>query len=281
MNNGIRDFEIYGITGYTVMSNYHFHDKNLSIKAKGLLGLMLSLPKDWDYSINGLVTLSKDGKDSVKSGLNELKQAEYLKIEKYKDENGLFRYKYLVYYLPYPKWLEMKNLTRYGNSTLEVENPDTDFPAPEVPDMENPTQLKNNKINNNNKKDKIDKTQDLDSSCEEIKHSILTKELIRRNYISEDDSSSFLFDDFFKQLIKEGYHYKDLLIMSNYVVSRIKENNFKDENGYEIQNKYGYFKNSLISNINRFNNVPEDLYSDEDSLFDYDWLNDDKEDLEL
>lgn len=267
MNNNIRDFEIFGVTGYTVMSNYHFQDKNLSLKAKGLLALMLSLPKDWDYSINGLVTLSKDGRDSVKSGLSELKQAQYLKINKYKDELGQFRYKYSVYYLPYPKWLEMSDLTKDGNSTLEVNVPDTVFPK-----LENPLQQKNN-----NKKDKMDKTQ---NSCEEIKHSLLTKELIRRNYIDEDDSSSFLFDDLFSQLIDQGNNYKDLLIMSNYVISRIKDNHFKDENGNDIQNKYGYFKNSLISNINRFNNMPDDLYS-EDELSDYDWLNDDKEDLEL
>ena len=55
-------FRVQKTKDYTVMSNYHFQDKNLSIKAKGLLGLMLSLPKDWDYSINGLVTLSKDAK---------------------------------------------------------------------------------------------------------------------------------------------------------------------------------------------------------------------------
>ena len=278
MNNNIKDFEIFGVTGYTVMSNYHFHDRNLSIKAKGLLGLMLSLPKDWDYSINGLVTLSKDGRDSVKSGLNELKQAEYLKIEKYKDENGLFRYKYLVYYLPYPKWLEMSNLTRGGNPTLDDNNPDMDIPDMEVPEVENQIQQKNNKLKNNNKKDKLDKAQELLRPCEEIKHSILTKELIRRNYINEDDSSSFLFDEFFDQLIEEGHKYKDLLIMTNYIVSRTKENNYIDENGNDIQNRYGYFKNALISNINKFNSYSEELYSDDE----YDWLNDyEEEEIDL
>ena len=54
MNENIKDFEIHGITGYTVMSNYHLRDPNLSFKAKGLLSMMLSMPKDWDYSISGL-----------------------------------------------------------------------------------------------------------------------------------------------------------------------------------------------------------------------------------
>ena len=63
---------------FTVMSNYHFREKKMSLKAKGLLSLMLSLPNDWDYSIAGLATLSKDGKDSVMSALKELEQFGYL-----------------------------------------------------------------------------------------------------------------------------------------------------------------------------------------------------------
>lgn len=262
MSKTIKDFQIYGVTGYTVMPNYFLNDTNLSNQAKGLLAFMLSVPDDWDYSVMGLVTRSRDGRVSIKNTLEELKQAQYVTVEPYRDEKGHFRYKYSVYYLPYPKWLEMNNLT------------DSMFPASVNPTSVNMTQIKNNKIKNNNKKDKKDKTQDLSESCEEIKHSILTKELIRRNYIDENDSSSFLFDDLFNQLIKEGYQYKDLLIMSNYVVSRIKERNFKDDNGNDIQNKYGYFKSSLISNINKFENIPENIYLDDD-YFDYDWLNDD------
>ncbi len=262
MNDKIRDFQIFGVTGYTVMSNYHLQDKSLSLKAKGLLSLMLSLPKDWDYSINGLVTLSKDGRDSIKSSLNELKQAQYVSINEYREPNGQFRYKYSVYYLPYPKWLEMTKLTE-GGFTTSVE-----------PLTDNPQEQKNN-----NKKDKLDKT--LEQSSELISHNLITKELIRRNYITEDDSSSFLFDDLFEELMKEGHNYKDLLIMSNYIISRTKERNFKDENDNDIQNKYGYFKYSLLSNIKKFENVSDSLYED-DELFDYDWLNDqEKEDLDI
>ena len=131
-------------------------------------------------------------------------------------------------------------------------------------------------INNNNKKDKIDKTPEKTGG--EIKHTIFTKELIKRNYISEDDSSSFLFDQFFEELLEQGNNYKDLLIMTNYVVSRIKERNYRDENDNEIKNKYGYFKNALIGNIKRFENL-EHLYDFDDE--EYDWLNDEEEDYEL
>ena len=274
-----RDFEIFGVTGLTSMCNYHFQDRNLSLKAKGLLGLMLSLPKNWDYSINGLVTLSKDRRDTVRSTLNELKQAEYLIIDKYQNEKGQFRYKYKIYYLPYPKWLKMHELTTYGNSTLDENCPGMEKPDMDEPDMENPIQQNNNKKNNKIIKDKIDKHQGLIKGEEEIKHNILTYELIYKNYISENDCSSFLYDDFFESLLKEGYTYKNLVVMVNYVISRVIERNFIDEEGNEIKNKFGYFKNAINSNINKLNNPidSEDLFNPDE----YDWLNDEEEDFEL
>lgn len=72
------------------MSNYHFKEKGMSLKAKGLLSQMLSLPDDWDYSINGLVALSKDGKGSVVSALKELEEFGYLTREMTKSDNGKF-----------------------------------------------------------------------------------------------------------------------------------------------------------------------------------------------
>lgn len=75
---------------YTVMSNYHFREKKMSLKAKGLLSLMLSLPDDWDYSIAGLVTLSKDGKDSVMSALSELEKFGYLRRTQVTNSKGQF-----------------------------------------------------------------------------------------------------------------------------------------------------------------------------------------------
>ena len=71
-------FRIEKTKNYTVLSNYHFKEKDMSLKAKGLLSLMLSLPDSWNYTIKGLVTLSKDGKDSVMSALAELEEFRYL-----------------------------------------------------------------------------------------------------------------------------------------------------------------------------------------------------------
>ena len=69
---------VHKTANFTVMSNYHFREKKMSLKAKGLLSLMLSLPEDWDYSVAGLTTLSKDGKDGVMTALAELEKFGYL-----------------------------------------------------------------------------------------------------------------------------------------------------------------------------------------------------------
>jgi hypothetical protein len=75
---------------YTVLSNHHFKEKAMSLKAKGLLSLMLSLPDDWNYSIAGLVSLSKDGKDSVMGALAELEKFGYLNRLRTTNSKGQF-----------------------------------------------------------------------------------------------------------------------------------------------------------------------------------------------
>lgn len=81
---------VHKSANFTVMSNYHFKEKAMSLKAKGLLSLMLSLPDDWNYSISGLVKLSKDGKDSVMSALAELEEFGYLVRNRTTNEKGQF-----------------------------------------------------------------------------------------------------------------------------------------------------------------------------------------------
>lgn len=81
---------VHKTANFTVMSNYHFKEKKMSLKAKGLLSLMLSLPDDWNYSVSGLVSLSKDGKDSVMSALSELETFGYLTRVRTTDKKGKF-----------------------------------------------------------------------------------------------------------------------------------------------------------------------------------------------
>lgn len=77
---------------YTVMSNYHFKDYGLSLKAKGLMSLMLSLPDDWDFSLNGLISMCKDNKTSVLGAIEELKSYGYLEITNIPPHKGHNRY---------------------------------------------------------------------------------------------------------------------------------------------------------------------------------------------
>ena len=125
-------FRVEKTKNYTTMSNRHFQDKRLSYKAKGLLSLMLSLPEEWDYSVQGLMKLSRDGKDSVMAGINELEDCGYLIRTQEKDESGRFTgYDYAVYEHPFS------------------DNPSAGKPLEENPTTVNPPQLNNNKLNTN------------------------------------------------------------------------------------------------------------------------------------
>jgi uncharacterized phage protein (TIGR02220 family) len=108
---------------YTVMSNYHFKEKNMSLKAKGLLSLMLSLPDNWDYSIAGLVAICKENETSVKSALEELKQFGYVEVIKKmpnETKSGRIEYDYIVFEKKQEgKKQEVENL---GVEILCVEN---------------------------------------------------------------------------------------------------------------------------------------------------------------
>ena len=88
---------------YTVMSNVHLRDKALSLKAKGLLSLILSLPDGWEYSIEGLAAISKEGRDGINSGLQELEAAGYLVRKPLRGAHGHFgQVEYVIYETPHP-----------------------------------------------------------------------------------------------------------------------------------------------------------------------------------
>lgn len=140
---------------YTVMSNYHFRDKRLSLKAKGLLSEMLSLPNNWDYTISGLVSINKENETAIKTALNELKESGYLKVTKLmpdQTESGRIEYIYDIYEKPLS--LESQQQEKQGIENLGVENQ---------------PQYNTNKLNTNNKinKDKINK-KELESEFAEL-----------------------------------------------------------------------------------------------------------------
>lgn len=96
-------FKIEKNDNYTVMSNYHLRDRNLSYKAKGLLSFMLSLPADWDYSMSGLEAISKESIKAIRNILQELEDNKYLVRTRMQDELGKFYYDYSIYEMPYYK----------------------------------------------------------------------------------------------------------------------------------------------------------------------------------
>ena len=83
-------FRVERTNNYTVMSNYHLRDKNLSLKAKGLLSQMLSLPEDWDYTLAGLARINAEGKDAIRAAVVELEKAGYVQRRQTTDKAGKF-----------------------------------------------------------------------------------------------------------------------------------------------------------------------------------------------
>ncbi|MCD7945713.1 MAG: helix-turn-helix domain-containing protein [Clostridiales bacterium] len=123
-------FRVEKNTNYTTMCNYHLRDRNLTLKAKGLLSVFLSLPDNWDYSIAGLAAICKEGRSGISSGLKELEQCGYLVRERRRDAKGLLRDNvYVIYEMP-----------RQGVSPPKAENPAQDNPAQENPTLDNPMQ---------------------------------------------------------------------------------------------------------------------------------------------
>lgn len=96
-------FRINKTKDYTVMSNSHLKEKEMSLKAKGLLSVMLSLPDTWDYSINGLVAISKENQTAIENTLKELKEFGYLRVDKImpnKSKSGRIEYVYNIFENP-------------------------------------------------------------------------------------------------------------------------------------------------------------------------------------
>ena len=147
-------FRVERNTGYTVMSNHHLRNKELSLKAKGLLSQMLSLPEDWDYTLAGLSHINREKIDAIREAVKELEKAGYIVRSRERDEKGRLRgADYVIYEQPQPKEPEAatsseqpptSDLPTLENPTLDnptLEKPMLENPTLENPTLENPTQL--------------------------------------------------------------------------------------------------------------------------------------------
>ena len=139
-------FRVERNAGYTVMSNHHLRNKNLTLKAKGLLSQMLSLPEDWDFTLAGLSYINREKIDAIREAIRELEKAGYIVRSRERDEKGRLRgADYVIY--------EQPQQPTSGLPTLE--NPTLDNPTLEKPTLENPTQINKDILNTNlPKKDK-------------------------------------------------------------------------------------------------------------------------------
>ena len=149
-------FRVEKTKDYTVMANHHLKNKSLSLKAKGLLSVMLSLPENWDYTLKGLTCISKESIDAIREGVRELETAGYIVRSRSRNEKGqLAGADYVIYELPQTT---SENSTQAGNTPLDslqdqpprqvpalekpaLGKPTLDFPTQEKPTLENPTQL--------------------------------------------------------------------------------------------------------------------------------------------
>ncbi len=133
-------FRIEKTKDYTVMANHHLRNTALSLKAKGLLSLMLSLPEDWDYTTRGLAKICKDGVDSICSAVSELEQHGYVIRERTRNPKGqLTDIQYTILEQPKPPLPEREK--------PKQENPVLGYPFLEEPEQENPAQLNTKELN--------------------------------------------------------------------------------------------------------------------------------------
>ena len=197
-------FRVERNTGYTVMSNHHLRNKELSLKAKGLLSQMLSLPEDWDYTLAGLSYINRESIDAIRTAVWELEKAGYITRRQGRDEKGkMTAIEYTIYEQPQPPELDCPVL----------ENPTADNPTTENPTSENPMQL-NKDISRTNLQKKEKSNTDLSSTHSIPIHSLNPLPLCYR--------VGKLFSDFMGFLIIDFPRLKRLYQMVCEVVSSVK-----------------------------------------------------------
>ena len=133
-------FRIERTRDYTVMSNHHLRNEKLSLKAKGLLSMMLSLPEDWNYTTRGLAKICKEGVDAIGGALRELETAGYIVRHQMRDRQGrISDTEYVIYEQPQPK--------NPDTPQPDTASPDTENPYLDKPDTEKPAELNIEKSN--------------------------------------------------------------------------------------------------------------------------------------
>ena len=210
-------FRVERNAGYTVMSNHHLRNKDLTLKAKGLLSQMLSLPEDWDFTLAGLSYINREKIDAIREAIRELEKAGYIVRSRERDEKGRLRgADYVIYEQPQQPTSDLPTL----------ENPTLDNPTLEKPTLENPTQINKDILNTNlPKKDKsITDLSNTDSipilSQEPFPFGEDTAEPTERKGKEAATESAV---EIYREIIKDNIDYDILLHDNKYDKDRIDE----------------------------------------------------------
>lgn len=257
-------FRVEKTKNYTVMSNYHFKDKNISWKAKGMLSTFLSLPEDWDYSIAGLEKMSLDGNKAVRSGLKELEANGYLTRVAIRDNKGIIRdWDYIIFENP----LENPNWTKEFAEVLnpDVQNAHVEEGHVEKAHVEKDIQLNTNILNTNSiknlsNKDKLGKDIDIFFNNKEKELLPETKMLITKGYITKEDPELEEYNKAISIALMD-YRQDQVYRVINYILLNKEDN---------IINKFAYFSTALNRNLVKVKSQ-EDNYRNVDTPF-YNWL---------
>ncbi len=190
-------FRVEKTKDYTVMANHHLRNKDLSLKAKGLLSLMLSLPEDWDYTTKGLAHICKDGVDSICAGVRELEEHGYVVRERIRNTNGqLGSIEYTI--LEQPKTPSPKPEKPERENPV-LANPILDKPVLGKPEQENPAQLN---IDITNTQKSITDSPNIDSFYSDSKRpSVLADLEAKRKEANVRDM------EIYREIIKENISY--------------------------------------------------------------------------
>ena len=244
-------FRVERTHDYTVMSNHHLKNRALSLKAKGLLSLMLSLPDDWDYTLQGLAHISLEKVDAIRKAITELENEGYITRTRERDEQGRLRgTEYIIREQPISEKPTLENPI-LGKPTL-------DKPTQAKPTLENPTQLKK-KIYNKNKSSMYEEIPQSNQSKEGTETE-LTEILQKCELKSFEEKTAQMLESavrvlYYKQSIKLSGAVLPQSEIRN-LLRRVSRDTLIDavevlrHNENEVQNPQGYLYSVILNAVN-------------------------------
>ena len=247
-------FRVERTHDYTVMSNHHLKNRALSLKAKGLLSLMLSLPDEWDYTLQGLAHISLEKVDAIRKAITELENEGYITRTRERDEQGRLRgTEYIIREQPIS---EKPTLEKPMLEKPMLEKPTLDKPTQVKPTLENPTQLNKN-IYNKNKSSMYEEIPQSNQSKEETE---LTEILQNCELKSFESKTAQMLESavrvlYYKQSIKLSGAVLPQTEIRN-LLRRVNRDTLIDavevlrHNENEVQNPQGYLYSVILNAVN-------------------------------